>query len=162
VAFGIKHFYLPGAVYLKERLKYTPPQKCFFAFANEPTRCSIAKLGYSYGKVIPMICEHNLNEVAYSIVEAAQGKLVIVGIGSPNQDLLAQKIVELDPKLEVLCVGAAVEFLAGTQKSPPAIVRRMSLEWLWRLVTNFSVTLPRLTVSVVSFLKLLIFKKLRS
>jgi len=111
--------------------------------------------------VLPMVCEKNLLEESQKILIAAERKLVIIGIGSPTQDILAQKLMELDGRLEVLCVGAAVEFLAGTQKPTPAVLRQVGLEWLWRLTTNFPVTLPRVTVTVVGFLALVVGGKVK-
>lgn len=158
---GIKHVYVPGALYLADRLKNTMPDACFFALPNKDTAGALLRLGYAYGMVLPIVREENLLDTARKIVEAAAGKLVIMGIGSPNQDLLAQEIVKLDDRLEVLCVGAAVEFLAGTQKSPPAAVRKAGFEWLWRLATNFRVTLPRVTTSVAGFLMMLLSNKVK-
>lgn len=153
---GVKHNYVPGAVYLGNKLKHKAPGECFFALPNDASARSLANLGYGHAMVLPQVCDENLLEVACSIVTAAEGRLVIMGIGSPNQDIVAKTIVELDHQLDVLCVGAAVEFLAGTQKSPPLMVRRFKLEWLWRLVTNFGVTLPRVTTSAAIFLTLVV------
>ncbi len=156
---GIEHIYMPGGLYLTEKLKNTAPEECFFALPSDATAYALHQMGYLKAIVLPIVSNENLLELAREIVEAATGKLVIMGIGSPNQDLLAQKVVELDSQLDVICVGAAVEFLAGTQKSPPSFVRKSGLEWMWRLTTNFRVTLPRVTSSVVGFFELFITKK---
>ena len=155
-ALGVDYTYVPGAVYLGNKLKRKAPAECFFALPNDASARSLAQLGFGHAMVLPQVCDENLLEVASNIVAAAEGRLVIMGIGSPNQDIIAQTIVELDQQLEVLCVGAAVEFLAGTQKSPPLMVRRFKVEWLWRLVTNFGVTLPRVTTSTAIFLTLFV------
>lgn len=157
---GVKHTFVQGAVYLNDRLKNSLPDKCFFAVASDATALSLNSLGYRNAAVLPIISDGNRLEVARRIICEADGRLVILGIGSPNQDILAQKIAILDERIEVLCVGAAVEFLANTQKSPPEPVRRLGLEWLWRLITNFPVTFPRVTTSTFGFLALLVGKKL--
>lgn len=153
---GFEYAYVPGGVYLGNELKHKAPRECFFALSNDASARSLARLGYCHAMVLPQVCDENLLEVACSIVAAAEGRLVIMGIGSPNQDIVAQAIVELGHQLDVLCVGAAVEFLAGTQKAPPLMVRRFKLEWLWRLITNFGVTLPRVTTSAFIFLTLIV------
>jgi exopolysaccharide biosynthesis WecB/TagA/CpsF family protein len=35
-----------------------------------------------------------------------------------------------------LCVGAALDFITGTQKRAPRFARRLGLEWAHRLLTN--------------------------
>jgi hypothetical protein len=157
---GVKHTFVQGAVYLSDRLKNSLPDKCFFAVASDASSHSLNNLGYWNTLVLPIISHDNCLEVARRLILEADSRLVILGIGSPNQDILAQNIVMLDEGIEVLCVGAAVEFLANAQKSPPEIVRCLGMEWLWRLVTNFQVTLPRITTSTVGFLLLLIEKKI--
>lgn len=159
--FAIKHVYEPGPVYLRNRLKNTLPETCFFALPNERTAKSLEKLGFHNHVVLPLIDDTNISVIAQSIVAAVKDRLLIIGIGSPNQDILAQKIVMQNSQLEVVCVGAAVEFLAGTQKSTPELMRRAGVEWLWRLITNFRVTMPRVTSSAVRFLALLLRAKVK-
>ena len=35
-----------------------------------------------------------------------------------------------------LCVGASLEFLAGTERRAPVLVQKAGLEWAWRLAQN--------------------------
>lgn len=158
---SVKYVFIPGPVYLENRLKHILPSECFFALANQCTSDKLQALGYCNSIILPLINEENLIEIACDIVNAADGRIVIMGIGSPNQDIVAQKILELNNNLEVLCVGAACEFLAGTQKPVPSQIRSVGLEWLWRLITNFRVTFPRITKSVFGILLLLLTAKLK-
>lgn len=67
---------------------------------------------------------------------AASGATVVwVGLGSPKQDyattLLAERV-----RLHCVGVGAAFDFLAGTQREAPAWTQRLAMEWAYRLVTE--------------------------
>jgi N-acetylglucosaminyldiphosphoundecaprenol N-acetyl-beta-D-mannosaminyltransferase len=65
-------------------------------------------------------------------IAASGATLVWVGLGTPKQDFAS---VQLAERLGVHCVGvgAAFDFLAGTQPEAPRWVRRLALEWLFRL-----------------------------
>lgn len=158
---NVSYVFMPGPLYLENRLKHILPAECFFALANRCTSDKLQALGYCNSIVLPIINEENLIEITRNIVNSAHGRIVIMGIGSPNQDIVAQKIIELNNNLEVLCVGAACEFLAGTQKPAPSQVRSVGLEWLWRLITNFRVTFPRVTKSVFGVLILILTAKIK-
>jgi N-acetylglucosaminyldiphosphoundecaprenol N-acetyl-beta-D-mannosaminyltransferase len=58
--------------------------------------------------------------------------IVWVGLGTPKQDFASVYLAE---RLGVHCVGvgAAFDFLAGTQAEAPRWIRRLALEWLFRL-----------------------------
>jgi N-acetylglucosaminyldiphosphoundecaprenol N-acetyl-beta-D-mannosaminyltransferase len=65
-------------------------------------------------------------------VAQARPNLVLVGLGAPRQELLADA---LRPYINgpVLCCGNSIAVLAGTCRRAPAVARRFGLEWLFRL-----------------------------
>lgn len=68
-------------------------------------------------------------------IKLSNADLVWVGLGSPQQDLLASKLSEKTGKT-VIAVGAAFDFFTGTQKEAPSILRKLGLEWFYRLCQN--------------------------
>ena len=59
-----------------------------------------------------------------------------VGLGAPKQE---QWMAEIRPRLQtpvMVGVGAAFDFIAGTKPQAPPIVRRLGLEWLFRLLSE--------------------------
>lgn len=67
-------------------------------------------------------------------IVAADLDLVFLGVGVPKQERLA---LELLPRLDrgvVLCVGATIDFLAGSVRRCPAWVQRANLEWAFRIL----------------------------
>lgn len=156
---GIKYSYIPGPVYLSSRLKGLPKSEVFFAVASNEVSHVLNDLGYIHNYVVPHVTNLNVDQIAETISRAANRRLVVMGIGSPSQDILAQTIAMHYGNMEVLCVGAAVEFLCKIQRSTPSIFRKTGFEWLWRLITNYHVTLPRITTSVYRFMALMLFGK---
>jgi N-acetylglucosaminyldiphosphoundecaprenol N-acetyl-beta-D-mannosaminyltransferase len=68
-------------------------------------------------------------------IRSAEPHVVWVGLGTPKQDFEAQRICD---ELEMCTagVGAAFDFLAGTKREAPALLTRVGLEWVFRLVTE--------------------------
>lgn len=74
--------------------------------------------------------------VALERIAKSGARIVAVAYGAPaqihwisrNQEVLATSGVRL-----VIGVGGALDYLSGTAKLPPALIRRLGLEWLVRL-----------------------------
>lgn len=66
-------------------------------------------------------------------IRAAQTDLLCVAYGAPAQDLwIARNLTRLPAGLAV-GVGGSYDFIAGRQRRAPRLMRRMGLEWLYRL-----------------------------
>lgn len=71
---------------------------------------------------------------AMSFLEEAGARFSFIAIGSPMQELLAHYVHASGQGVgTALCIGAALEFAAGTRKRAPGIMRSLGLEWLHRL-----------------------------
>lgn len=80
---------------------------------------------------------NNSKKIA-ELCEASNVELLILALGHPKQELLAedlskQKILGLKV---VLCFGASVDFLVGSQKRAPEFLQKIGFEWLYRLLLN--------------------------
>ncbi len=75
--------------------------------------------------------DHYLDRIA-----ASGARLCLVALGAPKQELLAARAVERGIEVGFVCIGAALDFLAGSQLRAPPAMQKAGLEWLWRLVTN--------------------------
>jgi N-acetylglucosaminyldiphosphoundecaprenol N-acetyl-beta-D-mannosaminyltransferase len=68
---------------------------------------------------------------------AAQGvRLVLLALGAPKQERLAALGRARQPGLGFLSIGAGLDFIAGSQRRAPLLVRRLALEWLWRMLLS--------------------------
>ena len=59
--------------------------------------------------------------------------LVLVGMGSPRQELWAWKYLSNHPDLIVVTVGGLFDFISGVVPRATVIWRELGLEWLYRL-----------------------------
>jgi N-acetylglucosaminyldiphosphoundecaprenol N-acetyl-beta-D-mannosaminyltransferase len=69
-------------------------------------------------------------------IEASGARLVFVALGAPKQELFATHMAQETPGLGFVCIGAALDFIAGTQVRAPAAFQKSGLEWLWRLARD--------------------------
>ena len=63
-------------------------------------------------------------------------KYIWICIGNPKQEILANQLYKKYPTF-YFPVGAAMDFLLGEKKEAPLIFRKVGLEWLYRLITDF-------------------------
>jgi N-acetylglucosaminyldiphosphoundecaprenol N-acetyl-beta-D-mannosaminyltransferase len=66
-------------------------------------------------------------------IRTAQADIVCVAYGAPAQELWIYRNLAQLPAAVALGVGGAYDFLAGRQLRAPGIMRRVGLEWLYRL-----------------------------
>jgi exopolysaccharide biosynthesis WecB/TagA/CpsF family protein len=71
-------------------------------------------------------------------IEAASPfRFCFLAIGSPQQEIIAQKLKERGiARGLALCVGAAINFLTGIERRAPLWMQEAGLEWLYRLTKN--------------------------
>ena len=67
--------------------------------------------------------------------EAAEADLVWVGLGTPKQDAVTAQFARTSD-LTFVAIGAAFDFIAGTKKQAPKLMREHGLEWLFRLASE--------------------------
>lgn len=78
------------------------------------------------------------NDATAALAEIARSGagLCFLALGAPKQELLAARGRALAPHCGFVSIGAGLDFIAGTQKRAPRWVRRLALEWLWRMLEN--------------------------
>ncbi len=62
--------------------------------------------------------------------------LAFLALGAPKQELFAALGRELAPSVGFASIGAGLDFLSGTQVRAPLWVRKIAMEWLWRMLSN--------------------------
>ncbi len=67
-------------------------------------------------------------------IEAKPARFVVLAVGSPQQELLANALARRGIAKGVgLCIGAGLDFLVGDRRRAPTLFRMLNLEWLFRL-----------------------------
>lgn len=69
-------------------------------------------------------------------VAASGARVALLALGAPKQEALAALGRQRQPGLGFLSIGAGLDFIAGRQRRAPVWMRRLALEWLWRLAGN--------------------------
>ena len=94
-------------------------------------------------------------------VRATAPDVLAVCIGNPAQERWVEDhIGELRVKL-VWGAGGALDFYSGDVPLAPPWVQRAGLEWLFRLVTNFSVARLRRQLRLIEFVGLVVRERVR-
>jgi exopolysaccharide biosynthesis WecB/TagA/CpsF family protein len=72
-----------------------------------------------------------------AIEESSPFRFCLLAIGSPQQEIIAQKLKERRVARGLaLCIGASINFITGVEKRAPPWIRESGFEWLFRLVQN--------------------------
>lgn len=75
--------------------------------------------------------------IASEFIAAQKPRFTFLCVGSPQQELIAAETARIEGASGLaLCVGAALEFITGSQKRAPRFARRLGLEWAHRLLSN--------------------------
>lgn len=69
-------------------------------------------------------------------VAASGARICLLALGAPKQELLAARGLARHPQLGFLSIGAGLDFIAGHQVRAPVWVRKIAMEWLWRMLSN--------------------------
>ncbi|WP_347302197.1 WecB/TagA/CpsF family glycosyltransferase [Croceibacterium sp. TMG7-5b_MA50] len=84
-------------------------------------------------------------------IRASGAQLVIAAMGNPRQEVWATRNAK-QLGMPVLCVGAFLDFTARVVSRAPAVVRRLRLEWTWRLLLEPQRMARRYLVGNATFL----------
>ena len=90
------------------------------------------------------------DEAIERIAQSGAG-LCFLALGAPKQELFADRAYEKQNKIGYLCIGAALDFLAGHQQRAPRWMQKTGTEWLYRLLTNPRRLVGRYTSNALLF-----------
>ena len=69
-------------------------------------------------------------------LEASGARLCLIALGAPRQERFAVRAAARLGQTGFVSVGAGLDFIAGTQRRAPRWVRRISMEWAWRMLND--------------------------
>ncbi len=73
--------------------------------------------------------------------------LIICTLPTPKQEQLSELIIKNSKFYKIICIGGAVAMASGDEKTIPAILDKLNLEFLWRLRTDTKRRVNRLIYS---------------
>jgi exopolysaccharide biosynthesis WecB/TagA/CpsF family protein len=75
-------------------------------------------------------------DFAIEMIRQSGAKLCFVALGAPKQELFSARCLDELQGTGMLCIGAALDFIAGTQTRAPSITQKFGLEWAWRMLRD--------------------------
>jgi N-acetylglucosaminyldiphosphoundecaprenol N-acetyl-beta-D-mannosaminyltransferase len=75
-------------------------------------------------------------DAALDQIAASGARLCFLALGAPKQEVLAARGLARQPALGFVSIGAGLDFIAGHQVRAPVWVRKVAMEWLWRMLGN--------------------------
>ncbi len=94
-------------------------------------------------------------------VNANKARFILIGMGVPGQEYLANEISKASSDKIIICVGNFFEFYLGTMKRAPVIFQKLGIEWLFRLLTEPGRLWKRYILGIPEFLYRIISLKMR-
>ncbi len=71
------------------------------------------------------------------MVEASGANVLLVGLGAPKQEMWIASVRHRLPQVRVMMgIGAVIDYEAGEVKRAPVLLRRLGLEWTYRVATE--------------------------
>jgi N-acetylglucosaminyldiphosphoundecaprenol N-acetyl-beta-D-mannosaminyltransferase len=68
-------------------------------------------------------------------IDRSGATVLFVAFGAPKQELWISRNLSKMPNIRLaMGIGGSFDFVAGTQKRAPSVLRTLGLEWLWRLI----------------------------
>lgn len=86
-------------------------------------------------------------------VKGASLDVLFLALGTPKQENFAARHLDELGASVTMCVGAAVDFVAGRQRRAPQVLRKIGFEWAYRAMHEPRRLLPRYARSAPVFLR---------
>jgi N-acetylglucosaminyldiphosphoundecaprenol N-acetyl-beta-D-mannosaminyltransferase len=96
----------------------------------------------------------NLEKIICNMINKSKAEILFVAYGAPNQELwIARNLPHLTTVKVAMGIGGAFDFISGHKKRAPEFLRKIGLEWLFRLIIEPSRYKRILNATVVFPLK---------
>lgn len=69
-------------------------------------------------------------------IRRSGARLCLLALGAPRQERFAIRARDGLDGVGFASIGAGLDFLSGHQKRAPRLVRRVRMEWFWRMMSN--------------------------
>lgn len=103
------------------------------------------------------INENIKNQELIATINRANANIIAVALGAPKQELWIKNNIETIKGNVFIGLGGTFDYIAGTIPRAPKIMRKVGLEWLFRLFTQPQ-RIRRILTAVVAFPLMVIFK----
>lgn len=129
-----------------------------------PTLCAAARKlaatnpGLKIAGVYSPASEFQVNseaaDEAVAVIRRSGARICFVALGAPRQELFSARAVKATSGIAFLGIGASLDFIGETQTRCPRVIRRLNLEWAWRVVSDPRRLGPRYIACAALFARL--------
>ncbi len=78
---------------------------------------------------------NKLNDILIQRINNARPDIIFVAFGAPKQEVWIYENLKKLPGVKLaIGIGGSFDFISGETKRAPLILRKLGLEWLWRLI----------------------------
>lgn len=95
--------------------------------------------------------EESKTDEIIQYLNSHNNKTFIVGMGVPRQEIFAERLSEVSNFNIVICVGNFLEFYFGTKKRAPVLIRKIGLEWMFRMLAEPKRLWKRYSIDIPMF-----------
>jgi len=76
-------------------------------------------------------------DAVLELIEASGANVLFVGLGAPKQEIWISSVRHRLPQVRVMMgIGATIDYEAGAVKRAPVLLRRLGLEWTYRVFSE--------------------------
>lgn len=101
------------------------------------------------------------DSVVISEINCSKSDILLVGLGTPYQEMWVNKYKEKIDIPVIICVGSGLDFLSGERKRAPEIIRKFGMEWIFRITQEPKRLLIRYIKEIPIFIIRIIKQKLQ-
>ncbi len=94
-------------------------------------------------------------------VTETQPDVILLCMGMPRQELLAQKLRENGYRGMILCGGGWADFYSGVKPRAPQFMRNFGMEWLYRLIREPMRLGKRYTIDILDFFRIVLMERMK-
>jgi N-acetylglucosaminyldiphosphoundecaprenol N-acetyl-beta-D-mannosaminyltransferase len=75
-------------------------------------------------------------ETMLTEIASSGARMCFIALGAPKQETFAATGRRIAPEVGFASIGAGLDFFAGTQRRAPLWMRKVALEWVWRMMSD--------------------------
>lgn len=131
------------------------------SLSKRPDIESVLKRKYLKLKFLIQDVRRDFKDLKIEEINEFGPQIIFATLGAPYQEKLIFNNLERMPSVRVaIGVGGTFDFLTGKIKRAPKLMRRLELEWLWRLIKEPKLRFKRILTAVAVFPFLFLEEKL--
>ncbi len=78
--------------------------------------------------------EYKFNDNILKEMNESKSNILFVGLGTPTQEEFVYKYSDKIDIPVIICIGSGIDFISGYLRRAPLIIRKLKLEWLFRII----------------------------